>query len=264
MNENPDPIAAFEDERRASIGTYPSDRAWQDETRRWVTRSFDNRYMYNFDWLGRPLIQFPADIVAFQEVVWAVKPDLIIETGIAHGGSLVLSASLLAMLEYEDAVRSGGVIDPARPRRRVVGVDIDIRAHNRAAIEAHPMSGRITMLEGSSITSEMAARVAETAAGSETVLVVLDSNHTHDHVLTELELYAPLVTPGSYCIVFDTIVEDLPAAAFPDRPWAPGNSPKTAVRDYLAGHPEFAIDTSVSDKLLISASPDGWLKRSGA
>jgi cephalosporin hydroxylase len=259
--KQPDQIAAFEEERRATIATYPSDGEWQEETRQWVTRSFNKRYMYNFDWLGRPLIQFPADIVAFQEVVWAVKPELIIETGIAHGGSLVLSASLLAMLEYEDAVRSGGVVDPLRPRRRVVGVDIDIRSHNRAAIEAHPMSGRITMFEGSSVSGEMAARVAEEAVGSERVLVVLDSNHTHEHVRAELELYAPLVTPGSYCIVFDTIVEDLPSSAFPDRPWAPGNSPKTAVRDYLASHPEFAIDTSVSDKLLISASPDGWLRR---
>lgn len=257
-----DPIVEFRSERRESIATYGGEEEWQGLTRQWVTRAFDKRYMYNFDWLGRPLIQFPADIVAFQEIVWDVKPDLIIETGIAHGGSLVLSASLLAMLDYSDAAAAGTVLDPAQPSRKVLGVDIDIRPHNRAEIDAHPMRSRIEMLEGSSVTDEMAARVRDYAAGFERVLVVLDSNHTHEHVARELALYAPLVTPGSYCMVFDTIVEDMDDSVFPDRPWAPGNSPKTAVWEFLEANPDFAVDRSVSDKLLISAAPDGWLRRS--
>lgn len=256
-----DPIRAFRAEQRESIASYGAETDWQGLTRRWVTEAFDKRYMYNFDWLGRPLIQFPADIVAFQEVVWAVRPDLIIETGIAHGGSLMLSASLLAMLDYSDAVAAGTTLDPARPHRKVLGVDIDIRPHNRAEIDQHPMRSRIDMLEGSSVTDEMAAQVREHAAGFERVLVVLDSNHTHEHVAQELAHYAPLVTPGSYCIVFDTIVEDMDDEVFPDRPWSQGNSPKTAVWEFLKTNPDFEVDRQVSDKLLISAAPEGWLRR---
>ncbi len=258
-----DPIRAFRDEQRASIATYGEQTAWQGLTREWVTEAFAQRYMYNFDWLGRPLIQFPADIVAFQEVVWAVKPDLIIETGIAHGGSLVLSASLLAMLDYADAVEAGTTLDPANPRRKVLGIDIDIRDHNRDELDRHPLRARIDMLQGSSVTDEMAAQVREHAAGFQRVLVSLDSNHTHEHVARELELYSPLVSPGSYCLVFDTIVEDMDAEVFPDRPWAPGNSPRSAVREFLAANPDFEVDEQVSDKLLISAAPGGWLRRKG-
>lgn len=256
-----DPIAQFQQERRDFIAGYKGDAEWQAQALAFVTRAFNQKYMYNFDWLGRPLIQFPADIVAYQEVVAAVKPDLIIETGIAHGGSLVLSASLLAMLDYADAVAEGTTLDPANPKRRVLGIDIDIRSHNRKAIEAHPMSGRIDMFEGSSITDEMAAKVREYAAGYERVLVSLDSNHTHEHVQKELGYYAPLVTPGSYCLVFDTIVEDMDDSVFPDRPWSQGDNPKTAVWEFLKENPEFEIDQEINDKLLISAVPDGWLRR---
>lgn len=219
------------------------------------------QYSYNYAWLGRPIIQYPQDMVAMQELIWEVKPDLIIETGIAHGGSLILSASMLSLLDYCDAVEHGTILDPKAPRRRVLGLDIDIRSHNRAAIEAHPMANRIDMIEGSSIDSDTLAQVREIAGAYERVLVCLDSNHTHDHVLAELEAYAPLASPGSYCVVFDTIVEDLPAEMFSDRPWGPGDNPKTAVWEYLKSHPEFEIDKQIDHKLLISVAPDGYLKR---
>ena len=219
------------------------------------------KYSYNFSWLGRPIIQYPQDIVAMQELIWQIKPDLIIETGIAHGGSLILSASMLARLDYCDAAEQGTVLDPKATRRRVLGLDIDIRAHNRAAIEAHPMAHRIDMIEGSAIAPDVIARVQAIAAEHQRVLVCLDSNHTHDHVLAELEAYAPLTSVGSYCVVFDTIIEDLPADMFPDRPWGPGNNPKTAVHEYLKTHPEFQIDKQIDHKLLISVAPDGYLRR---
>ena len=209
------------------------------------------QYSYNFSWLGRPIIQYPQDMIATQEIIWTVQPDLIIETGIAHGGSLIFSA---AMLELNAAC--GGSADA-----QVLGVDIDIRAHNRAAIEAHPMSKRVTMIQGSSIAPEVIEQVRAAARGKQRVLVMLDSNHTHDHVLAELEAYAPLTSVGSYCIAFDTVVEDMPAEMFPDRPWGPGNNPKTAVWEYLKSHPEFEIDKRMDQKLLISVAPDGYLKR---
>ncbi|MES2481452.1 MAG: cephalosporin hydroxylase family protein [Pseudomonadota bacterium] len=219
------------------------------------------KYCYNFAWLGRPIIQYPQDIVAMQELIWQVRPDLIIETGIAHGGSLVFSASMLAMLDLCDAIDAGSMFDPKASRRKVLGIDIDIRAHNRAAIEAHPMASRIQMIQGSSIAPEVVAQVQAIAAGYSRVLVCLDSNHTHDHVLAELDAYAPLTSVGSYCVVFDTIVEHLPKHMVPDRPWAPGDNPKTAVWKYLESHPEFQIDQRVENKLLITVAPDGYLKR---
>lgn len=274
MNQaNKNPIEAFEIEKKESISRYREDKAWQDISAQWLDRAFRQRYMYNFSCLGRPIIQLPADMVAFQEIVWDVKPDLIIETGIAHGGSLILSASALALLDYADAVRDGTVLDPQKPKRRVLGVDIDIRAHNKIAIETHPMAGRIDMIQGSSISDETIAKVREAAQGAERVLVCLDSNHTHEHVLEELNLYAPLVSKGSYCLVFDTLVEDLPQDMFPDRPWAPGDNPKTAVHAYLkqlsgggvkgadGDALQFEIDRSIEDKLLLSVAPDGFLKR---
>tara|TARA_A100000171_G_C2137211_1_gene151270 strand:- start:2949 stop:3716 length:768 start_codon:yes stop_codon:yes gene_type:complete len=219
------------------------------------------KYSYNFSWQGRPIIQYPQDIVAMQELIWQVKPDLIIETGIAHGGSLIFSASMLALLEYSEAAEHGKKLDPKCPERQVLGIDIDIRAHNRAAIEAHPMANRIMMIEGSSVDPEIIKRVHAMAEGYERILICLDSNHTHDHVLGELEAYASLVNPGSYCVVFDTIIEDLPADMFPDRPWGLGDNPKTAVHEYLESHPEFEIDKQIDQKLLISVASNGYLKR---
>lgn len=219
------------------------------------------KYSYNFSALGRPIIQYPQDMVAMQELIWQVKPDLIIETGIAHGGSLIMSASMLALLDLCDAIDTGKTLNPGESNRKVLGLDIDIRAHNRAAIESHPLSSRIQMIEGSSIAPEVIAQVHELAKDYERVLVCLDSNHTHAHVLSELEAYAELTSIGSYCVVFDTIVEDLPAEMSLDRPWGPGDNPKTAVWEYLKNHPEFAIDESIQNKLLITVAPDGYLKR---
>ncbi len=219
------------------------------------------RYSYNFYWLGRPIIQYPQDITAMQELIWQIRPDLIIETGIAHGGSLILSASMLAMLDMCDAIEAGVTLDPTKSNRMVVGIDIDIRAHNRDAIQAHPMASRIQMIQGSSIAPEIVKQVNDIATGYQRVLICLDSNHTHDHVLAELEAYAPMTSVGSYCVVFDTVVEDMPADMSPDRPWGPGNNPKTAVWEYLKSHPEFEIDKSIQHKLLITVAPDGYLKR---
>lgn len=218
-------------------------------------------YEYNFDMLGRPVIQMPQDMVAMQELIWKTKPDLIIETGIAHGGSLILSASMLALLDVCDAIKAGIAIDPSHSRRKVLGIDIDIRAHNRAAIEAHPMASRIQMIQGSSIAPETISEVERIAGKYSRILVCLDSNHTHEHVLAELEAYAPLVSQGSYCVVFDTNIEDMPEDMFPDRPWGPGNNPKTAVWEYLKTHPEFEIDKSIQSKLLVTVAPDGYLRR---
>ena len=218
-------------------------------------------YSYNFQWLSRPIIQYPQDIVGMQELIWQIKPDLIIETGIAHGGSLILSASLLALLDMCDAIEAGEMIDPKNSKRKVLGIDIDIRAHNRAAIEAHPMASRIQMIQGSSIAPEIIEQVKSIAQGYKRILVSLDSNHTHEHVLAELEAYAPLTNVGSYCVVFDTVVEDLPRDLAFDRPWGPGNNPKTAVWEYLKAHPEFEIDKDIQHKLLITVAPDGYLRR---
>jgi cephalosporin hydroxylase len=223
--------------------------------------SVQEKYSYNFEWLGRPIIQYPQDMVAMQELIWTVQPDLIIETGIAHGGSLIMSASMLALLDYCDAVKNSEVVDPARPRRKVLGVDIDIRAHNRAAIDAHPMANRIDMIQGSSIAPEIIAEVHLRAKGSACILVCLDSNHTHDHVLAELEAYGGLVTAKSYCVVFDTVIDDIPVKIKGERRWGPGNSPKSAVHEYLKTHSEFEIDKKIDEKLLISVAPDGYLKR---
>ncbi|MDR1086139.1 MAG: cephalosporin hydroxylase family protein [Deltaproteobacteria bacterium] len=216
--------------------------------------SAKNKYSYHFRWLGRPIIQIPQDIVAMQEIIFQVKPDLIIETGIAHGGSLIFFAS---MLELNAACGWGA------PEARVLGLDIDIRAHNREAIEVHPMYKRITMMEGSSIDQEMIAAVKKFARPYRNILVCLDSNHTHDHVLAELQAYASLVAPGSYCVVFDTVIEYAPEDAFPNRPWGRGYNPMTAVDAFLKEHPEFAIDEIIDAKLLISVAPRGYLKRLG-
>lgn len=246
---------------QANIAELAADQDVQGLSRVWSRETNRNEYTYNFSWCDRPIIQYPQDIIAMQELIWQVRPDLIIETGIAHGGSLVFSASMLALLDYQDAVEKGEMLNPASPQRRVLGIDIEIRAHNRTAIEAHPMSGRIQMIEGSSISSEVIEQVHSIGKGYGRILVCLDSMHTHDHVLAELDAYAPLVSPGSYCVVFDTVIEDLPADMFPNRPWGKGNNPKTAVWEYLKTHPEFEIDKNIPYKLLITVAPDGYLKR---
>lgn len=256
-----DPISSFLSEREEEISQYPSDTKWQELSNQWLHRAFEQHYMYNYSWQGRPIIQTPIDMIAMQELVWSVRPDLIIETGIAHGGSLIFNASLLALLDTEDAIKTGNTIDPRNSKRKVLGIDIDIREHNRTAIESHPMSHYIQMIQGSSIEPETINQVKEFSKKYQRILVCLDSNHTHDHVIAELEAYADLTSINSYCVVFDTIVEDLPSDTFPDRPWGPGNNPKTAVWKYLETHPNFKIDQSIQNKLLITVAPDGYLKR---
>ena len=235
---------AFEAECKAEI-----DAQGQNETLKGLARDFFNesarhKYSYHFSWMGRPIIQLPQDMMAMQELIWNIKPDLVIECGIAHGGSIIYYASLLELQGHGE----------------VLGIDRDIRPHNRQAIESHPMFKRIRMIEGSSVDLAVVEQVRALAAGKK-VILVLDSNHTHEHVLEELRLYAPLVSLGSYCVVMDTVVEDMPADAFPDRPWGPGDNPKTAVWAYLEENGDFEIDQQMNDKLLISVAPDGYLRR---
>jgi len=213
--------------------------------------SIESRYSYNFKWMGRPIIQYPQDIIAVQELIWDIKPDLIIETGVAHGGSAVFFASLLEL-----NAQSGGPKDA-----EVCCVEIELRAHNREAILSHPMYPRLRIFDGSSVDEKIAKVIAEKAARCRRVMVILDSNHTHDHMLGELSLYAPLVTVGSYCVVFDTVIEDLDGVEFADRPWGKGNNPKTAVAEFLKMNSDFVVDYSIDEKLLISAAPGGYLKR---
>ena len=251
----------FFSDRVERIDRFKDDTLLNSLAQQWVFESMKRKYLYNFDWLGRPIIQYPQDMVAIQEIIWQVRPTLIIETGIAHGGSLILSASMLALLDYCEAVESGTPIDPSNSKRKVVGIDIEIRQHNRAAIEGHPMGSKIEMIEGSSTDQGVVNQVAEIAKDHSSVLLLLDSNHTHEHVLGELAAYANLVSVGSYCVVFDTFVEDMPAGYFADRPWDKGNSPRTAVVEFLKLHPQFEIDESIQNKLLITVAPGGFLKR---
>ncbi|MEW5788394.1 MAG: cephalosporin hydroxylase family protein [Pseudomonadota bacterium] len=255
------PTEQFRAEVNENIETLGRDLDLQALSRIWIREISPHKWAYNFSWLGRPAIQFPNDAWAMQELIWAIKPDLIIETGIAHGGSIIFSASMLALLDMAEAIEKGATINPMKSSRKVLGIDIDIRSHNRAAIEAHPMASRIQMIQGSSVALEVVEEVRRVAKGFNRVLVCLDSNHTHEHVLGELDAYAPLVSQGSYCVVFDTIIEDMPSGMFQDRPWGPGNNPKTAVSEYLKNHPEFEIDKSIQHKLLITVAPEGFLKR---
>jgi cephalosporin hydroxylase len=268
-----DPTERFQQEVARNIEALTNARDIRDLSRIWLRDTLPYRYSYNFAWLGRPIIQYPQDMVAIQELIWQARPDLIIETGIAHGGSLILSASMLALLDYCDAVTSGDVLNPAASRRRVVGVDIDIRLHNRMAIESHPLGHKIDLIQGSSISKETVSEVRDRSSSHQCVMVFLDSNHTHEHVLAELNAYAPLVTQDSYCVVFDTVIEQLPDSACSDRPWGRGNNPMTAVQDFLTvlatenisgadGDPlRFDVDTRIDGKLLVSVAPSGYLRR---
>ena len=241
-----DPIKAFADERSLAISRMAADEELKQKSLEWMLHADRYKYTYNFSWLGRPIIKLPADIVALQELIWEVKPDLIVETGIAHGGSLVLSASMLELI--------GG-------SGQVVGVDVDIRKHNLEALQSHPLFKRMTLLEGSSTAPEIVARVFELAAGKRSVMVCLDSLHTHAHVLQELELYAPLVSVGSYLVLPDTFIEWFPKGYYADRPWDVGNNPFTAMQEFLGKTDDFVCDRERSQKLLISEGFDGYLRR---
>lgn len=246
LETTPDAHPGYIEEKKARVAGFASDEEFRALSNAWRAKALERKYMNNFSWLGRPLIQLPMDAVAVQEIIWSVKPDLVIETGVAHGGSLMLSASILQMIGHGE----------------VLGVDIEVRPHNRRAIESHPLSHRVSLIEGSSIDPAIVAQVRARAAGKAKVLVCLDSNHTHEHVLAELNAYADLVSVSSYCIVFDTFVEDMPGDyVWADRPWGKGNNPKTAVWEWLKSHPEFEIDHSMDDKLLITSAPDGFLRR---
>jgi cephalosporin hydroxylase len=235
----------FIEERRTDVRRMAQDERTRDLGVIFIRETMRYKYSYNFSWLGRPIIQFPQDIVAIQEIIWEVKPDLIIETGIAHGGGLVFYASILELL--------GG-------DRKALGIDVDIRDYNRIMITRHPMAGRIDMIQGSSVDKRIVEQVYDYARNRHVVMVILDSNHTHTHVLEELKMYSPLVTKGSYLIVFDTSIEDMPAGSFLGRPWDKGNNPKTAVREFLKANDRFEIDESIQNRLIITAAKDGYLK----
>lgn len=218
MQENP--LEQFRKEAIERAASYQNNKSLQESWQEFLLQINKAKYAYNFFWLGVPILQVPQDLQALQEIIWEAKPDLIIETGIAYGGSLVFSASMLAILEACGQIENG----------QVMGIDIEIRAHSKAAILAHPLSKKITMLEGSSIDEKIIEQVNAFTKKKKRIMVCLDSNHTHDHVLAELRAYAPLVSVGSYCMVGDTGVEDLPAGTTSDRPWGKGNNPKTAVK----------------------------------
>lgn len=238
------PAEKFQRECEEEIARQGADTGLQIATREWFNASARAKYSYHFEWMGRPIIQYPQDMIAMQEILWRVQPDILIETGVAHGGSLIFYASMMELIG----------------KGEVLGIDVDIRPHNREAIEAHPMFKRIRLLQGSSIAPDIIA-AAKSAAAGKRVLVVLDSNHTHEHVLAELEAYAAFVSVGSYCVVMDTVVDDMSKDFFSDRSWGPGDNPKTAVRDYLKTHTEFEVDEAVENKILITVAPSGYLKR---
>lgn len=241
-----DDSADFEAEKVRSIRRLGERSDVAELTNRWMTEVSRDRYSYHFEWMGRPIIQFPQDMIAMQEIIWRVRPDLIIETGVARGGSVIYYASLLELIGGDGLV---------------LGIDVDIRPHNRKAIESHPMAGRIRLVEGSSVDPDIAAEAAALAKQARTVLVALDSNHTHEHVLRELELYSPLVSRDSYLVVFDTVIEEMPEDFYPDRPWGRGNNAKTAVDAFLAGNDTFEIDAAIDHKLQITVARSGYLRR---
>ena len=235
----------FNQEREVAIQKLSNDQNLRDLSLQWMIAADQHKYSYNFSWLGRPIIKLPADIVVMQEVIWRTRPDLIIETGIAHGGSLVLSASILELIGHG----------------QVVGVDIDIRAHNRIEIESHRLSERIEMIQGSSTDSETVKRVAELAQKHSRVIVILDSLHSHEHVLNELRIYSQFVSVGCHLVLPDTFIELFPKGYYENRPWDVGNNPMTAMREFLAQSDLFQIDAPVSNKALISEAIDGYLIR---
>ena len=240
------------DEIQSRLSGYKSNENLIDASKHMLNMMNWNHYAYNFTWFGRPVIQLPQDTVTFQELIWDVCPDLIIETGVAHGGSIVFSASMLALLEAFDLVHAP----------KVIGIDISIRATNRAAIESHPASKWITLIEGSSVSPEVVSKVHHIAKKHKKVMLFLDSNHTHDHVLAELQAYAELVTPNSYCIILDTGIEDIdPSAIAPGKPWGKGNSPKSALEAFTLTNSHFEVDTHFQEKAWFMSAQGGILRR---
>ena len=213
---------------------------------------FKHKYPYHFTWLGRPIIQFPQDIVAVQEIIWRVKPDLIIETGIAHGGSLILSSSMLALLDLFEGTSN---------KRKVVGVDVLIKENNRSEIESHPLSSMIELIVGSSVDENVTVKLNKICTSYNKIMVFLDSNHAHEHVYKELELYSKFVTKGSYLVIFDTVIDKMPDNFFKDRSWGSGNNPMTALNLFLEKNKNFEIDSHYDEKLILSVAPNGFLRK---
>lgn len=255
-----DPIEQFKSDSIRSVRDMSADPEVERLTREWITRVGEHKWAYNFFWMGRPAIQFPTDAWAMQEIIWETRPDVIVETGVAHGGSVVFYASMLAMLDLADYLAAGGKGE-FRPNRRVIGVDIDIRSHNMKALEECPFRPWISLIVGSSVDPEIVNRVSDVAGQFGRKMVALDSNHTHDHVLAELEAYSPLVSRGQYLVVFDTLVEIIPGPSVSDRPWSKGDNPMTAVREFLAKNDAFVVDEHIPGKLQITVAPSGFLKR---
>lgn len=241
----------FENEVNDRVNSYKNNSILQKQVHDISNTFTKEKYTYNFSWLGRPIFQGPSDLQVYQEIIWDYKPDLIIETGIARGGSLIFFASMMALLEYCGEIDEG----------EVLGIDIDIREHNKDAILKHPLSKKITMIEGSSIDKEVIKKVKEYAINKKRIFLILDSNHTHDHVLEELRAYAPLIKIDGFCIVCDTGIEYIKNEDMLDRPWAKGNSPKSALTEYLKENTNFEIDSFYENKSLITCAPDGFLKR---
>jgi cephalosporin hydroxylase len=240
-----DALAEFARSKTQSIDAMAADTHMRELSRAWFIAASRHRYSYNFEWFGVPIIQFPPDLVALQEVVWSSRPDCIIETGVAHGGSLLFYASLLKAMDVDGVV---------------IGVDIDIRAHNRERLDSHPLRARIDLVQGSSTAAETVDAVRTLVGAAQNPLVILDSNHTYEHVAREMELYAPFVRKGGYLVVLDTVVDDMPASFSADRPWGPGHGPKRAVTEFLERTSRFQVDQSYNDKLLITVAPDGFLQ----
>ncbi len=238
-------ILEFSKQREACLAAMKENVELSNLSTKFIKETGFLKYTYNFDWLGLPIIQFPQDIIAVQEIIWKTKPDIIIETGIARGGSLILSASILHLLNGNG---------------KVIGIDIDIRPHNRQAIELHPLAHRIVLIQGSSTDNSVLEQLKQHVKSRDRVMVILDSNHVHEHILQELQLYSPIVTKDCYLVVMDTVIEDMPEDYFPNRPWGKGNNPKTAVHAFLKTTDRFQIDESIQNKLLITVAPDGYLK----
>lgn len=243
----PDPVSQFTAERQADIQAMGADEELRQKSLDWMLHADKYKYTYNFSWMGRPIIKFPADMVIQQELMWRLKPDLVIETGIAHGGSIIFTASMMEMMGIEG---------------EVVGLDIDIRKHNRDLIEAHPMMKRITMYEGSSTDPVIVEKVREHTKGKKCVMVILDSLHSHKHVYEELKAYAEMVTVGSYCVLPDTFIEFFPKGYYSDtRPWDVGDNPYTGMKQYLSETDLFETDYSLTHKAMITETIDGYLRR---
>ena len=260
VDTNFDPISIFTKECKEEINKQSQDHLFLELSQNWMNQSWKHKYTYHFNWLGRPIIQMPQDILALQEIIWNIKPDLIIETGIAHGGSLCLTASLLALLELEE-MKNNSISQDKIIKRKVIGIDIDIRKHNREHIEKHFLSDKIEMIESSSVNKDTFNKVKSLSKDYSNILVMLDSNHTESHVLEELTLYSSLISKNSYCIVFDTIVEKMDSEFSKNRPWNKKNSPQSAIKKFLKRNDNFIVDKTIDKKIILSMAPGGFLKK---